>query len=236
MNFKIGPIVGLIGSSIMLFMVIMQLMLGYGDVILSVIFSFVWPAMGIVGAFMGYSGKKKLGGSLLVIAGPSKVFFELSSIMRIDWLLMILGGILVLMVVEREKDEPQEELAKREKKRSTTLFITGSIIIGIASSVIWWDLGLRSLWGWSGIISGVMVVPYVFSVLLIVYSIHLIGCKWAWLDLPIAIVIIIYVLFLMVQLSNRIIPFLILPLNYAVLLILFLVFNRKRTSEKPNSN
>ncbi|MHA1472350.1 MAG: hypothetical protein ACTSQW_04545, partial [Promethearchaeota archaeon] len=71
---------------------------------------------------------------------------------------------------------------------------------------------------------------YVFSVLLIVYSIHLIGFKWAWLDLPIALLITIFVLLRMAgenQFSNRMWFFLVFPLNYAALLILFLVFNKK---------
>ena len=245
MNFKIGPIIGLIGSIYALIGAI-YLLLNYPGMILRVVFSFIWPALGITGAYMSNSGKQKPGGSLLVIAGLGiflGIFFGLSSWIIIDMLLMILGGILVLMVVEREKDEPREVLTKRKEKRSTLLFVAGSIIIGIACGVIYWDLGLKPMRGWSGIISGVMAAPaYVFGVLLIAYSIHLIGCKWAWLDIPIAIVGFIIILPQMGRLSwdyqliNKTLLFLIIPLNYAVLLILFLVLNRKRTSEKPNSN
>jgi len=243
---KKGPITGLIGSSIMLVGTDIQILwFFYGFPIqyipLLMVLLFFWPVLGIIGALMGFLGKKNLGGSVLLIASLGgfigSLFGVVLSMMWIDVFLMFLGGFLVLIVVERELDEPQKEFTRRKKKMSTILFIISSVVIGLASLTIWWDYGFGVLSGFSFILIILTPFAYVLGVLLIAYSIHLIGFKWAWLDLPIAIVCLIFViprLFFEGQLSNRIILFLIIPSNYLALLILFLVFNRKKKSQKLN--
>lgn len=246
MTSKKGPIVGLIGSSIMWVGTIIQIKWFYSGInipyiLLFIILLFSWPLLGMIGAYMGFLGKKNLGGAILLfvsLGGFIGSLFGLAlSMMWIDVFLMFLGGFLALIVVERELDEPQKEFTKRKRKMSTILFIIGSVVIGLASLIIWWDYGFGVLSGFSIILMILTPLAYVLSVLLIAYSIHLIGFKWVWLDLPIAIACLIFViprLMFESQLSNRTILFLIIPLNYVALLILFLVFNKKTNSQKLN--
>ncbi|MFX1286831.1 MAG: hypothetical protein ACFFB5_24545 [Promethearchaeota archaeon] len=113
------------------------------------------------------------------------------------------------------------------KKRSIIIFVVGTIIIGISCLVMWWDLGTRFLGGWTGLYTTLVTPVYIFGVFLVVYSIYLIENKWGWLDFPIAIVIFIALF----QISYRLAWFLVFPLNYVVLLILFLASIKKELAD-----
>ncbi|MFX1589328.1 MAG: hypothetical protein ACFFC1_14335 [Promethearchaeota archaeon] len=120
------------------------------------------------------------------------------------------------------------------RKKSKHFFIAGTIFIGFASLGILGDSVFYS-GGFSGIITLFPAVPaYFFGVLFIAYSIHLIGNKCGWLDLPIALIICIVALFQIIwvyvprnytfeNFGYRLAWFLVFPLNYVVLLILFAI-------------
>jgi len=239
-----GSIVGLIGSLIMFMGVtILSPKLSHGMMTPSLIFLvflwLVWPVLGIIGAILGIMGKKNLGGSFLLIAslisGLTFILGLAMTVWLIDVFLMLIGGFLVLIVAERKLDEPQIDFTKRKQKRSMTLFIIGSIVIGIATLTLWLVLGIRPLYMFFFVYIFVAPSAYFFSVLLISYSIQLNGFKWVWLDPPITILCFIFVMPQLLtrnQLINRLLQFSIFPLNYGVLLILFLVFNRKSNNQK----
>jgi len=239
MTFKKGPIVGLIGSGIMLIgVIVLSPILSHGVIIpslfLLVVLWLVWPILGITGAIMSFLGKKNLGGSFLLITSIGSGFTSLLGLAITVWytdvFLMFIGGFLVLIIAERKLDEPQIDFTKRKLKMSMMLFIIGSVVIGIASLTLWLVLGISPLFSFLFISIFVAPSAYFFSVLLIAYSIQLKGFKWAWLDLPITIlcfIIVIPQLLIRNQLIFRSLLFLIIPLNYGVLLLLFLVFNRK---------
>ena len=101
--------------------------------------------------------------------------------------------------------------------------MVGTYIIGLAILVIWVDLVFMPRGGWRGFYALVVSPVYFFGLLLVVYSIHLIGNKWGWLNFPIAIVIFIVAIFIMLfSYAYRLAWFLAFPLNYVVLLIQFL--------------
>jgi hypothetical protein len=244
MTSKKGPITGLIGSYIMLIGVIILLpWSSYGlsmpYIVYIAVLWLVWPVLGIIGAIIGFSGKKYLGGSFLLIAsigsGITSVLGLAITVWYIDVCLMLTGGFLVLIVAERKLDEPQIEFTKRKLKRSRILFIIGSVVIGISSLTLWLILGSRPLYMFLFISIFVAPPAYFFSVILIAYSIQLKGFKWAWLDTPITIACFIIVMPQLLTknpLIYRPLLFSIIPLNYVVLLILFLVFNRKNKRQK----
>ncbi|TKJ18039.1 MAG: hypothetical protein CEE43_18985 [Promethearchaeota archaeon Loki_b32] len=121
------------------------------------------------------------------------------------------------------------------KKRSKIIFMVGTIIIGLAILAMWVDIGLRSLVGWVGIYLMFTIPAYFFGLLLVVYSIHLIGNKWGWLDFPIAIVIFDVALNQIadsLEIVYRLAWFLVFPLNYVALLILFLATISKKIIKK----
>jgi len=244
MTSKNGSITGLIGSLIMLFgVIILSPIYIHGVITLPLIFLVVlwlcWPILGMIGAILDIMGKNNLGGSFLLIAsigsGITSVLGLAMTVWFIDVGLMLIGGFLVLIVAERKLDEPQIDFTKRKLKRSTLLFIIGSIVIGIATLTLWLVLGIRPLYMFFFVFIFVAPSAYFFSVLLISYSIQLNGFKWVWLNQPITILCFIFVMPQLLtrnQLINRHLLFSIFPLNYGVLLILFLVFNRKNKNQK----
>jgi len=244
MTSKNGSITGLIGSLIMLFgVIILSPIYIHGVITLPLIFLVVlwlcWPILGMIGAILDIMGKNNLGGSFLLIAsigsGITSVLGLAMTVWFIDVGLMLIGGFLVLIVAERKLDEPQIDFTKRKLKRSMLLFIIGSIVIGIATLTLWLVLGIRPLYMFFFVFIFVAPSAYFFSVLLISYSIQLNGFKWVWLNPPITILCFIFVMPQLLtrnQLINRHLLFSIFPLNYGVLLILFLVFNRKNKNQK----
>jgi hypothetical protein len=146
----------------------------------------------------------------------------------------IIGGIYLSI----SKPKPLPEDIDPVKKRSKQFFIAGTIFIGFGSLGILFDLVYYS-GGFSGIITLYFALPaYFFGVLLIAYSIHLIGNKWGWLDFPIALIICITALFQIIRVFHpinhpneffgyRLAWFLVFPLNYVPLLILYLVLVKK---------
>jgi len=135
--------------------------------------------------------------------------------------------------LHKRKPEKYREILERKKswrrnielvkKRSKILFMVGTYIIGLAILVIWVDLVFMPRGGWRGFYALVVSPVYFFGLLLVVYSIHLIGNKWGWLNFPIAIVIFIVAIFIMIfSYAYRLAWFLAFPLNYVVLLIQFL--------------
>jgi hypothetical protein len=129
------------------------------------------------------------------------------------------------------------------KKRSKIFFIVGTVIIGFASLGILGDSVYYSS-GFSGIATLFLALPaYFFGVLLIAYSIHLIGNKWGWLDFPIALIICIVAVYQIIWVlrpinypnetfGNKLTWFLVFPLNYIPLLILFLLTIRKNSDKE----
>jgi MFS family permease len=138
-------------------------------------------------------------------------------------------------VTEKDLEISAEEKVKRSKRDSMNLFIVGSIIVGISCLVFLFDsVFMLAGSGWSGIFSYIVIPLYFFAILLIVYSIHLAGNMWGWLDFPIALVICLIALFQILfsrqpnEFGYRLTWFLIYPLNYMVLLILFVIIIRSK--------
>jgi len=137
----------------------------------------------------------------------------------------IIGGIYVS--ISQKPIPEQRKNIELVKKLSKILFMAGTIIIGISCLVIWWDLGTRFLGPMTGLYTFLVTPFYIFGVLLVVYSLHLIENKWGWLDFPIAIVFFVALW----QISYRLAWFLVFPLNYVALLILFLASIKKELSD-----
>jgi hypothetical protein len=246
MTSKKGSIAGLIGSLIMLFgVIILSPIYIHGGITQSLIFLvllwLLWPVLGMIGAILDIIGKNNLGGSFLLIASISSGIICLLGLALTVWFidvgLMFTGGFLVLIVVERKLEEPKIDFTKRNQKRSRTLFILGSIGIGIATLTLWLILGIRPLYIFFFISIFVAPSAYFFSVLLISYSIQLKGFKWVWLDPLITIVCFIIVMPQLLTrnlLINRPLLFSIFLLNYIALLILFLLFTRKVNRKNLN--
>ena len=116
-----------------------------------------------------------------------------------------------------------------EVKRSIILFIVGTIIIVLAIIVITADVGFR-IYGiyFTGYAAMLAFLAYLFGLVLVVYSIHLVRNFWGWLDFPIFIAVLYIGQLFAPDLPEMPIPYrlfviLIFPLNYVALLILFLV-------------
>jgi len=191
----------------------------------------------------------------LVMAFFGFVLVIINLIFLMIYLLILLGiaigayGLCGIYLIKRKPEKYREILERKKsgkswrrnielvKKRSKILFIVGTIIIGLAILAIWVDLGLRFFGGWSGFYLIFTIPAYFFGLLLVVYSIHLVGNKWGWLDFPIAIVIFIVAIFQMghsLELAYRLAWFLVFPLNYVALLILFLTsINKEKPRETP---
>ena len=129
-------------------------------------------------------------------------------------------------ILERKKS--RRKYIELLKKRSKIIFMVGTIIIGFTIPVIWLDLVFFPRGGWRGLLSLAIAPVYFFGLLLVVYSIHLIGNKWGWSVFPIAIVMYIFAIF---QSTRWLAWFLVFPLNYVVLLILFLASINKEKGE-----
>ncbi|MFW9988027.1 MAG: hypothetical protein ACFFC3_05170 [Candidatus Odinarchaeota archaeon] len=132
----------------------------------------------------------------------------------------------------KEISEKQNEMRRNEErvKISIIFFLVGTIIIGLAILVIMADTGFRMYHPTvTGYYAMLALLAYYFGILLVVYSIHLVRNKWAWLDCPIFIIFFFIINLFAPNLSIWDMPMpyrvgwlLILPLNYVVLLILFL--------------
>jgi len=174
----------------------------------------------------------------LVMAIFGFVLVIINLIFLMIYLLILLGiaigayGLYGIYLHKRKPEKYRETLERKKswrrnielvKKRSKILFMVGTYIIGLAILVIWVDLVFMPRGGWRGFSALVVSPVYFFGLLLVVYSIHLIGNKWGWLNFPIAIVIFIVAIFIMLfSYAYRLAWFLAFPLNYVVLLIQFL--------------
>jgi len=168
---------------------------------------------------------RKIAGLVLIIVGIGIVLIR-STLLFLIGVTCIIGGI-YLSTYPKPIPGWRRNI-ELVKKRSKILFIVGTIIIGISCLVIWWDSVLKSQGSWSGIISFLVSPAYFFGLLLVIYSIHLIGNKWGWLDFPIAIVIFFGAPVYYLELAYRLAWFLGFPLNYVALLILFLATINKK--------
>jgi hypothetical protein len=99
------------------------------------------------------------------------------------------------------------------------------------------------LGGFSGLATIYFALPaYFLGVLFITYSIHLNENKWGWLDFPIALIICIVALIQILYHPDNYYPnenfeyrltwFLVFPLNYVVLLILFFISITRSKNEE----
>jgi hypothetical protein len=183
---------------------------------------------------------RKLIGLALIIIGIVFIFLYIGSLFIILLgALCIIGGIYLSI----SKPKPLPEDIDPVKKRSKLFFIAGTIFIGFGSLGILFDSVYYS-GGFSGIITFYFALPaYFFGVLFIAYSIHLIGNKWGWLDFPIALIICIAALFQIIWVLHpinhpneffgyRLAWFLVFPLNFIPLLILFMLSVRKSANKE----
>jgi hypothetical protein len=119
------------------------------------------------------------------------------------------------------------------KKSSTRWFITGTLIVLLSCIVIGFDLTFMKSWtgklyrgGFTGLLSILFTVIYTFGVIVILYIIHLNGIIVVWIDFPITLVLSIVAIIQMIK-SNEftyvISWFLVFPLSYIPLLILFII-------------
>ncbi|MFX1452236.1 MAG: hypothetical protein ACFFCM_15470 [Promethearchaeota archaeon] len=183
---------------------------------------------------------RKIVGVVLVIVG---VIFSLLQAFGIHYLPgavpyligipCIIVGIYLIISEPKPLPEWRKDLTL-VKKRSKQFFIAGTIFIGFASLGILGDSVFYS-GGFSGIATLFLALPaYFVGVLFIAYSIHLFGNKWGWLDFPIALIICIVALFQIIWVYHpisypnenfgyKLAWFLVFPLNYVVLLILFFI-------------
>ncbi|MBA7631284.1 hypothetical protein ES703_38814 [subsurface metagenome] len=174
----------------------------------------------------------------LVMAFFGFVLVIINLIFLMIYLLILLGiaigayGLYGIYLHKRKPEKYREILERKKswrrnielvKKRSKILFMVGTYIIGLAILVIWVDLVFIPRGGWRGFFALLVSPVYFFGLLLVVYSFHLIGNKWGWLNFPIAIVIFFVAIFIMISsYAYRLAWFLVFPLNYVVLLIQFL--------------
>ena len=177
-------------------------------------------------------GNRKIAGLALIIVGIILVLLRFFYIHLYAYIYIyigiacIIGGIYLSFSKPKPLPEWRKDL-ELVKKRSKILFMVGTIIIGFTIPVIWWDLVIMPRGGWTGLYSMLIAPVYFFGLLLVVYSIHLIGNKWGWLDFPIAIVFFVALF----QISYRLAWFLVFPLNYVALLILFLGSIKKELAD-----
>ncbi len=111
-----GSIIGLIGSVIMLFGIMILLPIYSGGLytilhLFSTVIFLIWPVLGMVGAILGIMGKDSQGGIYLLIAsigGGFGFFFAWAiSVWFIDVSLMLIGGILSLEKPKEISDKLQ---------------------------------------------------------------------------------------------------------------------------------
>jgi len=135
--------------------------------------------------------------------------------------------------ISEKQNDTEKILSKEIKKRSKIFFIVGTFIIGLAILVIMADIGFRMYSHYfAGIFAMLASLAYLFGILLVVYSIHLVRNKWGWLDFPIFIVVFFIGQIFAPDLPEMPMPYrlgwlLIFPLNYVALLILFLASIKK---------
>jgi len=168
---------------------------------------------------------RKIAGLVLIIVGIVMIFMGINFIIDVT---CIIGGIYFSMYPRPIPG--QRSNIELVKKRSKIRFIVGTIFIGIYCLVIYWDSVIKPYGSLSGAPSLLVSPVYFFGLYLVIYSIRLIGNKWGWLDFPIAIVIFVVALNQMaysLELAYRLAWFLVFPLNYVALLILFLATSIK---------
>ena len=95
---KAGPVLGLIGSIMLLIAGVISIFISG---IIVIVLTIIFAILGLIGASMGFSGKKSAGGALLLVAAILALIFPwlgLSAhlIFFIDPILMLIGGILTL--------------------------------------------------------------------------------------------------------------------------------------------
>jgi hypothetical protein len=192
---------------------------------------------------------RKIVGVVLIIVGLIFSFLQAFGIHYFPGAVPYLIGIPCIIVgiyFLISKPKPLPEWRKDltlVKKRSKGFFIAGTVIIGFASLGILGDSVFYS-GGFSGIATFFLALPaYFVGVLLLAYSIHLFGNKWGWLDFPIALIICIVALFQIIWVYHPInysfeyfeyrLPwFLVFPLNYIPLLILFMLSVSKSANKE----
>jgi uncharacterized protein YjeT (DUF2065 family) len=167
---------------------------------------------------------RKIAGLVLIIVGIGIVFLGFTSIFFIGVTCIIVG---IYFLMYPKPIPGWRRNIQLVKERSKILFIIGTIIIGISCLVMWWDLGTRFLGPMTGLYTTFVTPVYIVGVFLVVYSIHLIENKWGWLDFPIAIAFFV----VLWQISYRLAWFLVFPLNYVALLILFLASIKKELAD-----
>ena len=131
--------------------------------------------------------------------------------------------------ISEKQNDTKKILSEDIIIRSKIFIIIGTIIIVFAILVIMADIGLRLYSHYfAGYFAMLAFLAYLFGLVLVVYSIHLVRNKWGWLDFPIFIAVFYIGQLFAPNLPEMPIPYrigwlLIFPLNYVALLILFLV-------------
>lgn len=187
---------------------------------------------------------RKIVGIILIIVG---LFFSLLQVFGNYYLpgivpyLIGIPCIIIGIYISISKPKPLPEWRKDlvlVKKRSFRYFIIGSILIGVSCLIIIVDLGFRLGGSWSGIYLFLDIPLYLIGLILIVYTIHIFGNEWGWLDFPLAIVIFIFAILQvlwshgLIELAYRLAWLSVFPLNYIPLLLLYILLVRKNTVNK----
>jgi len=185
---------------------------------------------------------KKIGIALIIIGIVPIIIFSFSLYGLFIGIPCIIGGIYLLISKPKSLQDGRKDIDP-VKKRSKQFFIAGTIFIGFTSLGIFGDIVFYYLGGFSGLATVYFVLPaYFLGVLFIAYSIHLMGNKWGWLDFPIALIICIVALIQILYHPDNYYPnenfgyrlawFLVFPLNYIPLLILFILSVRKSANKE----